>query len=57
MTLYDLIRAAKTVTIRDELDARTVLEQRHVLSEGDSYRLTSVLRLMRDLADKLQPSD
>ena len=57
MTLYDLIRAAKTVSIRDELDARTTLQQRHVPSEGDSYRLTSVLRLMRELADKLQPLD
>jgi len=57
MTLYDFIRAAKEVSIRDELEARAALKQRNLLSDADSYRLASVLNLMRDLADKLQPAD
>lgn len=57
MTFYDFIRAAKEVSIRDEQDARTALQQRHLLSWDDSYRLASALTLMRELADKLQPSD
>jgi len=53
MTLYDFIRAAREVNVRDELDTRASLEQNHLLNQVDSRRLGTVLNLMRKLADKL----
>jgi len=57
MTLYDLIRASKQVTMRDEIDTISALDRAHLLRGDDARRLSGVLRLMRLLADKLPTSD
>lgn len=57
MTLYELIRASKTITMRDEIDTISALDRAHLLHGEDAQRLSSVLALMRRLADKLPNSN
>jgi hypothetical protein len=57
MTLYELIRASKQITMRDELDTISALDRAHLLRGDDAQRLSSVLALMRRLADKLPDSN
>jgi hypothetical protein len=57
MTLYELIRTSKQVTMRDELDTISALDRAHLLRGDDAWRLSSVLALMRRLADKLPDSN
>jgi len=57
MTLSELIRASKQISMRDEIDTISALDRDHLLRGNDAQRVSSVLALMRRLADKLPTSN